>query len=352
MLPPRIISLNCPAIDPRTGKNDSAADPAWPAGLVVDYRFWKGEPCNDKNGFHWTGGARTIATSPDSQLGIQYAYAGGDNPFGNGVGAPEQYFAMPELNEFWFKRTIHIPANYYHRKMLRLPLVSATGWQVGDSVRGLIPTDTATIQYTNGNTISVRDAVNADIPEHWNTTITNVTRSLTSTCSAKELRAGNNKFQVFFCDAYSVNGHSPTVVFQLWPQDFPNGTWGNGSTLSLQVAVDLDNSGDQPNTNFSAVPFFDAADAGKTHDIVFYIKTATGVATYNGIAKVFLRKKGESNYVEKFSAANINLGVRPGYGAFRQGYFWGHANSGYEQATNFYELDNLLSTTPIDGITL
>ena len=323
-------------------------------GTLVNYRFYAGDTWIDKDGWHWDGvptRSRTIDQSPDGTPAAQYHYSGGNNPFGDGTLGAEQYFNMPELSEFWLKRRIWIPDNYEHRKVLSLTLADATGWEIGDVVQGLNAQAHGVIRYMSGNKIGLTDATYELYNDRWNTTVTNLTKGLTTTASGRVVTSNNNKFQVFYADGYSSNGKSPTLVYQLWPNNYPDGTWGNGSNISLQIAVDGYGSGQRPNTNSDAVPFLDGDDVGMWIDVVFYVKMASSPTVYDGTAIVWLRKEGETEYTKKLDLRNLNMGVRPDSGALRKGYIWGWANSGYEEPTTFYEAQLTLANEPIDGLT-
>lgn len=321
------------------------------SGVIVDYDFASGDNWIDKDGWDWSGGARTVElASGVSERGAKYHYPGGDDPFGSGLLGPEQYFSMPELSEFWLKRRIWIPENYHHRKHLRLTLSNATGWEVGDVVQGANVDTHGVIKYKSGNQIALENATFPEYSALWNTTVTNLTKSLTTTGSNRQMQTDNNKFMVFYSDGYSSAGQSPTAVFQLWANKYPGNIEGNGSNLQLQIAVDGYGSGQRPNTNMEAVPFLTGDDVGMWIDVVFYMKMATNATTYDGTAIVWLRKEGETGYTKMLDKRDLNMGERSGAGAFRNGYIWGWANSGYEDPTTFYESRLTLSEASIDGL--
>lgn len=334
--------------DPRTGKLNADAQADWPSGLVVDYRFSNGDQWVDKDGFNWASANRNIITAGGSR-GSEYQYTGGNDPFGDGAATPEEYFTMPELGEFYFKRKIFIPANYRHREMLRLTLSNATGWQVGDQVYGLNAGSTAEIEYISGNNVCLKNAFNSNVAGYWNTTITNVTRSLTATGSGHGMWSGNNKFQTFYCDGYSSNGDSPTAVVQLWPNRFSDAVWGNGSTINMTVGVN--NGPTRVVTQSPVVPFILPAHYGKWLEVIFYLKMASAVGVLDGISTIWRRAEGETNYTKIQDFRALESAERPTKGKFRAGYVWGHANSGYQDPTLFVESQTMLSTTPIDGVT-
>ncbi|MHA6485026.1 cohesin domain-containing protein [Paenibacillus sp. strain BS8-2] len=321
------------------------------SGVIVDYNFAAGDNWVDKDGWDWKDGIRDVElVSGVSERGAKYHYAGGNNPFGDGTLGAEQYFSMPELSEFWLKRRIWIPENYFHRKTMRLTLSDATGWEVGDLVQGANANAQGIIQYMDGNRIALQDTTYPEYNNMWNTTVTNVTKGLTAVGSGRSQQSTNNKFQVFYSDGYSFNGQSPTAVFQLWPNDYPGNIGGNGSNLQLQVAVDGAGSGQKPNTNMGTVPFLDGDDVGMWIDVVFYMKMSSSPTVYDGTAIVWLRKEGETGYTKKLDQRALNMGARPGAGSFRNGYMWGWANSGYEEPTTFYESRVILSEESIDGL--
>lgn len=339
--------------DPRTGKLWSYADPNWPEGFLVGYDFARGQQWVNKYGWTWSGAARTLVPeSGTGEIGARYQYAGGNDPFGDGAATPEQYFTMPENSEFWFKRRIFIPANYEHRKMLRLTIGDTTGWEVGDQIHGTDPSYTATVQYVSATKISATNAVNGALNSSWVGSITNVTKSISATCTERAFGSGNNKFQTFYCDGYSGNGNSPTYVFQLWPSDFPNGDWGDGSVISVTCGVNTTDGGGRLTTQSPKELFISSSDVGQWIDVVFYIKQSVTIGAADGISAVWIRKEGEHSYTKKLDYRNLEDAPRFGGGSIRNGYIWGWANSGYEDPTLFIESKYMLSTTAIDGCTL
>lgn len=341
------MTLGAMSRDPRTGKLWSYADPNWPEGFLVEYDFARGQPWVNKDGWAWTGAARTLIDEPTTgERGARYQYAGGNDPFGDGAPTPEQYFTMPENGEFWFKRRIFIPANYSHREMLRLTIGDTTGWEVGDQIHGTNSSYTAEIQYVNSTKLSVKNAIGASINSCWVGTITNVTKGLTATCTERFLWSGNNKFQVFYCDGYSSAGDSPTYSIQLWPRRLSDADWGHGSEISVQCGV---NKVGRIVTQSPKVAMIVPTDYGKWVDVIFYCKMSSAPEVLDGVFIVWKRTEGDSNYTKISDYRLLDSGERPGAGKFRAGYVWGWANSGYEDPTLYVESYYMLSTTAIDG---
>jgi hypothetical protein len=344
------IELGAMVRDPRTGKLWSYADPNWPDGFLVEYDFARGQPWVDKDGWAWNGSARTLIDEPTTgERGARYQYNGGNDPFGDGAPTPEQYFTMPENGEFWFKRRIFIPANYSHRDTLRLTIGDTTGWEVGDQIHGTSAIYTGVIEYVNATKLAVKNALSPLSNTHWVGTITNITKSLTATCTVRSMWAGNNKFQVFYCDGYSSAGDSPTYSIQLWPRRLADDDWGHGSEISVQCGVNDIDTGDRIVTQSPRTAMIVPADYGKWMDVVFYCKMSSAPEVLDGIFVVWKKAEGESDYTKVHDYRLLDAGERPSAGMFRAGYVWGWANSGYEEPTLFVESEYMLSTTAIDG---
>ena len=349
----RAITLGNLSRDPRTGKLWSYADPNWPEGFLVEYDFARGQQWVNKDGWTWSGAARTlVAEDGTGEVGARYQYAGGNDPFGDGAAAPEQYFTMPENSEFWFKRRIFIPANYSHREMLRLTIGDTTGWEVGDLIHGTNPAYTGVVQYVSATKLSVKNAVGASLNGSWVGSVTNTTKGLTATCTERWLWAGNNKFQVFYCDGYSATGDSPTYSIQLWPRRLSDSDWGHGSDISVQCGVNDITTGNRIVTQSPKTAMILPVDYGKWMDVVFYCKMSSAAGVQDGIFAVWKKVDGESEYTKIQDYRLLDSGERPGSGSFRAGYVWGWANSGYEDPTLFIESKYMLSTTAIDGCIL
>ncbi|MHA6485002.1 cohesin domain-containing protein [Paenibacillus sp. strain BS8-2] len=327
-------------------------EPGETSGVLVDYNFAAGDEWVDKDGWDWKNSAREVEQAPGvSERGARYHYAGGDDPFGDGTLGAEQYFSMPELSEFWFKRRIWIPENYTQRDTVIVRLADSANWEIGDYVLGSNAQVHGIIQYKKGDYIALKDATFALYNQHWNTTLTNLTKDLTTTGSERRKQNRGRKFQVFYSDGYSSNGQSPTIIFGLTPNNYPGDVNGNGSNINFSVAVDGVGSGQKPNTLTPEVPFLSGEDVGIWIDVVFYIKMASSPTDYDGTVVVWLRKEGETEYTKKADQRTLNMGARPGGGGFRNGYIWGWTNSGYEEPTTFYESRVILSEEPIDGLT-
>lgn len=340
------------------GRIDSLAKSDWPeAGVQYAYEFASGDVWVDRDGWDFAGAVRTVEVDATMtpERGARYQYAGGNDPFGDGAPTPEQYFSITdqEFGEFWFKRRIFIPLNYTHRDMLRLTLDSVTGWEVGDQIHGTQPSYTAEIQYVDAvsNRISVTNAVGSSIDNRWEGTITNITKSITATCSLRALWAGNNKFQTFYCDGYSSAGDSPTLVVQLWPSRYSETEWGKGSNVSISCGVNDSVTAARIVTQSPLYSMIEDSDLGKWMDVVFYNKMSSAEEVLDGIFIIWKRTEGSAEYTKILDYRLLDSGERPGAGKIRNGYIWGWANSGYDEATKFIESRYIFSTAAIDGCT-
>lgn len=349
-------SISLTGLGTYRGRIDSLAQPDWPeTGVQYAYEFASGDVWADRDGWDFAGGTRIVEVDATMtpERGARYQYAGGNDPFGDGAATPEQYFSLTdaEYSEFWFKRRIFIPENYVHREMLRLTLDDVTGWEIGDQIHGTAPQYTAEIQYVDiaSNRISVTNAVDASINSRWVGSVTNITKTITATCSNRFLAGANNKFQVFFCDGYSSNGDSPTFTIQLWPSRFSPAVWGKGSEISVQCGVNSTVDGSRIVTQSPRTSIIEAPDLGKWMDLVFYCKMSSAPTVLDGVFVVWKRSEGEENYTKIHDYRLLDAGERPGSGKFRNGYIWGWANSGYEAPTKFIESRYIFSTSAIDG---
>jgi hypothetical protein len=158
--------------------------------------------------------------------------------------------------------------------------------------------------------------------------------------------AGNNKFQVFYCDGYSSNGDSPTYVVSLWPRRLSENDWGHGSDVDIQCGV---NKIGRVVTQSPKVPLIYPSDYGKWIDFVFYCKMSSAPEVLDGAFILWKKVDGEAVYTKMLDYRSLDSGERVGAGKFRSGYVWGWANSGYEDPTAFYDSYYMLSTTAIDG---
>jgi len=334
------------------GKLNSAYDGSGNLKTIIyaDFNFNAGDTYSSVyKGFAWDAPSRTINNpAGETETGGVYLFAGSADPTNNP--APEQRFTMPQYSEFWLKRRIFIPSNFYMRRALSLTTsTSISGWQVGDTVRGTDGASTGLISYINGATVYLNYPANGDSNSIWIGTLTNVTRSATATSTARAWIDNGKKHFVLYCDGYSSLGKSPTLVFG-W-----RGLTNDGVVqMDFSVGVDGFGTGQQPNTQSGFFPFLTTADNGKWLSIIYHVKMATDESTYDGVVEIWRKRDDESVYVKSFTKTDLNMGSRvaatPTLCKFKAGYSFGSANSGYPTDTSFYESLFLMSSTAIDGV--
>jgi len=264
------------ARNPATGKLQWDADANWPSGLIADFRFFLRDTYTTViNGVSWANVGRTIGTpSGETEKGGRYFYLGNSDPSTDRT--DEQRFSFGSMSEFWVKRRIFIPSNFYIRNCISLTISgSIASWQIGDTVRGTDGTSLGEIVFIASQTVYLDYAQNMFIDAIWVGAVTNVTRSQGVTSTAKNYFDNGNKHFVLFCDGYDTNGKSPTIVFG-W-----RGTSKTGDVdLDFSVSVDGFGTGQRPNTQSQAVNFLTAADNGKYLNIIYRVKMATTPARF------------------------------------------------------------------------
>jgi hypothetical protein len=302
-------------------------------------------------GFSWEYGSRTITIpSGETEKGGRYFFPGDPDPSVSSNKTDEQRFYFPEVSEFYLKRRIFIPANFYIRNIKYLTMsTSIAGWVAGDIARGSDGASVGTISFISGSTVCLDYADNDLSNSIWTGTITNVTRGATATSTSRNFYDNSNKHLVLYSDGYSSGGKSPTIIFG-WRGKTKTGI----VDMDCSIAVDGSGSGQQPNTQIGAVNFLTAADNGKWLNIVYRVKMSTNESTNDGVIEVWRKRDDEPAYVKKLSSLTLNLGARsaasPALCKFKAGYSFGWANSGFNSDTTFNEAEFIMSTGNVFGV--
>jgi hypothetical protein len=322
------------------GLLDSSYDPeTW--GIIADYRFYAGDLYEDKNGFSWNG-SRTISTpAGQSEAGGIFSFPASPDP--RGQSNREQRYSFDPMSEFWFKKRIFIPANYFHRSIITMTVAgNIASWQRGDSMLANDGVSTGTIEFISGTTVILNFA-ESPYGYTWDGNLTNVTRSQTRTSSATDGWPDNNKFHAFWCDGYSSSGFSPSVIYEIRPSGDKDG----GSRIYHQYGADGQGTG----APYPSVKFIEPQDFGTWIDCIFHIKMATTESATDGVIEFWRRRSGETSYTKLLQQTNAAIGARAasGFAQFQAGYCHGYANIGYYSQTDIFDSRILLRSEPIDG---
>lgn len=141
----------------------------------------------------------------------------------------------------------------------------------------------------------------------------------------------NNKmFRIWGDDGGAQNGYDNTekVGSSMWREN----------DFRSRISADYNNGGgmgELPGTNYSG--FLTSADAGLWHDIEIYVKACSASGAADGVIR--LKKNGVTIY----NATNVNNWFSGKPHAYRHGYLMGWANTGYDEATDYY-LDDISFT--------
>lgn len=313
-------------------------------GYVAKYDFFSGDTYSQqKNGFVWSG-SKTIATpSGETEAGGRFTFLANADP--RNQQNVEQRYSFTEMEEFWFKKRFFVPPNYFHTYFIVLTIVGdISTWVKGDALIANDGISTGLVDYISGQTVCVLFPQNG-FDLNWNGNVTNTTRSQTRSAT----RGGwpdNNKFHAFWCDDYSFNGASPTVVFELRADRH------GGSKIYYHFGADYQVVGTLPNSTSAEVEFIRVEDLGKWFDCVFHIKMATTETAEDGVIEFWVRREGEINYTKLFSQSNAKIGARAAASnaKFRNGYCHGYQNVGYYVETSLYDSQIILSRERINGV--
>lgn len=338
--------------NPATGKLQWDADVTWPAGLVADFRFFLHDNYESvKNGVSWTNTGRVVNTPlGQSEKGGRYFYQGNLNPSISSNKTDEQRFSFGQIGEFWIKRRLFIPSNFYIRNIIFLTITtSIVGWEVGDTAKGSDGVSLGTIVFISGSVVYLDYADSFYSDMIWIGVITNTTRATTATSISRGFFDNGNKHFVLYCDGYDTSGKSPTIVFGL------RGASKTGDVdMDFSIAVDGYGTGQQPATQSSSVKFFTAADNGHHVDIVYHVRMSTNEFVNDGVVEVWRKRDNEPTYIKKLASYTMNLGARtaatPSLCMFKGGYCFGWSNSGFNTDTEFHESRFMISSTAIDGV--
>lgn len=313
-------------------------------GTVADYNFSTGALYTEsKAGFNWVG-SRTITTPPgQSEAGGVFTW-GPNAPMQDST--DEERFTFAPMSEFWFKMRFFIPANYFHRSILQIDIVGdISTWQVNDVILGTDSVKAGTLYGVSGQSIYLLFAQDSNSTVTWTGTITNQTRAQSRAGTRILEKTSNNKLLALWCNGYSGEGVSPSVVWITWPDG------AGGSTLQYQYAADNTGSGQLGQDSSSPiVPFFSISDVGKWVNFIVHIKMATTPTATDGVIETWKRVDGEPSYTKTHTQTNAMIGERTGYGVFRNGYVHGWANSGFGESTQHYDSRVTLASATIDGV--
>lgn len=314
-------------------------------GIVADFNFASSDTyASIKGGMFWNG-SRTISTpAGQSEAGGVFSWGPTTDPMQDST--DEMSFGFNPMSELWFKMRFFVPSNYTHRFILRLSVTGdLSSWQVGDTIKGTDNIKGGILYLVSGTDVYILFPDDAGSNVTWTGTITNTTRGQSRSSTRIAFQSANNKLLAIWCNGYSGAGTSPTVVWEMLPDNL------GGSTLYYHYAVDGGGTGQSgPASTSGEVPFIDIADRGKWINFIVHLKMATTPTGTDGVIEGWKRVDGAGSYTKLWTQTDAFIGARVGGGNFRAGYVHGWANSGFKDLTQIYDSRVTLASATIDGV--
>jgi hypothetical protein len=321
----------------------------------VSYDFSAGTTPAPKHGWSFASSTWAVLPVPGTAAkGLVFAY---DAKRPGDYAWPELRFTMPPSNELWLMFRLHVPTNYEHRAdtLISIPASSIQNWKIGDQVRG---TDGSSVGLISDVVLAPHGEISAtgimlrNPPSAWDNrvwvgTLHNISRNEAAVSTARAMIGSNNKLMSLWTDGYSWRGLGSSLALEFWPKSAPAGTVSSGSDLAIHYS-----SGNYTvmGTHMGHSTFITASDRGKYIDVMVRAKLSTSAGAKNGVLETWLRREGQSKYVQIHSITNADMDPRPrgndkyanwvgdpsDLQPFQRGYLMGWSNAGYDTKTTFY----------------